>query len=272
MVIQNNKDVFAIAKINISNGIHTIIVRVVSAIGSTPRDKNAIMLIDEYSTYDTIGGGQLEWIVVQKARSLLGTNFEPFTQIIPLGPEINQCCGGKMKLEYCELNETSFKEILDVTSKTEHSIPNIYIFGAGHTGKELAIGFSRLPVKTICIDTRNEALIGLEDICETHCTPLPEELLRAAPKNSVFIILTHDHTLDFILTAEALSRQDARYVGMIGSVTKKAVFKKWLKQNNFDASHFSKLICPIGKSTIKDKRPQIIAALTISEVLKTIIA
>lgn len=270
MVTPSKNGLIAIAQLNIVKGIHTVIVRVANATGSTPRDKNAIMLIEAEATHDTIGGGRLEWIVIQKARSVLGKTFKPFTEIIPLGPEINQCCGGKMELEFTELNETSLKGILAATSKNEPGIPTVYIFGAGHTGTELAIGFSRLPLKTICIDTRENALIDLEDICETVCTPLPEEVLRAAPKNSAFIILTHDHNLDFMLTAEALLRKDAAYVGMIGSATKKAVFKNWMKQYNYEISHFSKLICPIGKSEIKDKRPNIIAALTISEVLRTI--
>lgn len=268
--MQNNKNLTARAEANIAKGIQTIIVHVVSAIGSTPRDKNAVMLIDANSTYDTIGGGQLEWIVVQKARSLLGTDFSNFTLTIPLGPEINQCCGGKMKLEFSSLNEATLKQMLDCTLKTEPNKPNIYIFGAGHTGTELAFGFSRLPVNTYCVDTRQNALNALENICQTICTPLPEDVIKAAPKNSAFIILTHDHNLDFMLTALALSRNDAAYVGMIGSATKKSVLKKWITQNDYDLAHFSNLTCPIGKSEIKDKRPNIIAALTIAEVLKSI--
>lgn len=271
MNIKNNNDLFVIAEANIANEIDTIIVRVVGATGSTPRDKNAIMLIETDDTHDTIGGGQLEWIVIQKARSVLGNSFEPFKETILLGPEINQCCGGRMELEYSVLSKISIKEAFDTISKSEPDLPNVFIFGAGHTGTELAIGFSRLPVKIICIDTRKDALTKLENICKTICTPLPEEIIRNAPINSGFIILTHDHNLDFMLTAEALTRKDAAYVGMIGSATKKAVFKNWIAKNDYDISIFSNLICPIGKSVIKNKRPTIIAALTIAEVLKRLL-
>ena len=40
------------------------------------------------------------------------------------------------------------------------------------------------------------------------------------------IILTHDHALDFLLAAEALSRHDLSYIGMIGSQDLKVVTKR----------------------------------------------
>lgn len=268
MKIEKTHDLPEVAKTNIERGIETIIVRVVAISGSTPRGLNAIMLVDTDSTHDTIGGGQLEWIATQKARSVMGSNFKPFIISIPLGPEINQCCGGKMDLEFSKLTNASLNETLDLLTKEDSAKPNIYIFGAGHTGTELAMGFARLPVNLICVDTRKEALKTVEDYCETIYTPIPEEIIRSAPSKSSFIILTHDHNLDFMLTAEALTRKDAAYIGMIGSATKKAVLKSWMEKNGFGSALLSKLTCPIGKSKIKDKRPQIIAALTISEVLQ----
>jgi hypothetical protein len=54
--------------------------------------------------------------------------------------------------------------------------------------------------------------------------------VRAAPPGSAFVILTHDHALDFLLSAEALGRGDAAYVGMIGSATKRAAFRAWCRR------------------------------------------
>lgn len=263
MNTKQNHPLFDVASKNLSKNIATIIVRITNAVGSTPRDKNTIMLVCETEIHDTIGGGQLEWVVVQKARNILGAPFEPFTQSIPLGPQINQCCGGRVDLEFSMLTEASLTKAF--TWQREQ--PNIYIFGAGHTGRELVNCFTRLPVNLFCIDTRNETLKPLQNLCETICTPLPEDIIKNAPSDSSYIILTHDHHLDFLLTAEALKRTDAAYVGMIGSKTKKSTFAKWMMQNDYDASLITNLICPIGKTTIKDKRPNIIAALTTSEVL-----
>ena len=63
---------------------------------------------------------------------------------------------------------------------------------------------------------------------ERVLTPLPEEIVRRAPPGSAFVVLTHDHALDFLIVREALARGDAAYVGMIGSRTKRVSFLRWL--------------------------------------------
>ena len=56
-------------------------------------------------------------------------------------------------------------------------------------------------------------------------------MVRDAPAGSAFVVLTHDHALDFLIVAEALKREDAAYVGMIGSKTKKATFRSWYPED-----------------------------------------
>lgn len=105
--------------------------------------------------------------------------------------------------------------------------------------------------------------------------PHPEmaELMRrcmrgeAAPAGSSFVILTHDHALDFLIAAEALKRPDAAYVGMIGSKTKRATFRNWLSREVGQPDLFENLICPIGGTAVKDKRPAVIATLAASEIM-----
>ena len=102
----------------------------------------------------------------------------------------------------------------------------------------------------------------------TRLTPMPEEMVRQAPAGSAFVVLTHDHALDFLIVAEALKRPDAAYVGMIGSKTKKATFKSWyLKTAGGTEAAFSRLVSPIGGDKVKDKRPAVIAALAAAEIM-----
>ena len=84
---------------------------------------------------------------------------------------------------------------------------------------------------------------------------------------SSFVILTHDHALDFLIAAEALKRPDAAYVGMIGSKTKRATFKSWLLREIGNPDLFENLVCPIGGTAIKDTRPTVIAALATAEIM-----
>ncbi|TIO39832.1 MAG: xanthine dehydrogenase accessory protein XdhC, partial [Mesorhizobium sp.] len=86
-------------------------------------------------------------------------------------------------------------------------------------------------------------------------------------------ILTHDHALDFLIVAEALKRDDAAYVGMIGSKTKKATFKNWfLKSDEGSEAQFNRLVSPIGGNAVKDKRPPVIAALAAAEIMTALVS
>lgn len=78
------------------------------------------------------------------------------------------------------------------------------------------------------------------------------------------MILTHDHALDFLLAAEALRRMDAPYIGMIGSKTKLAQFRRFARAQGLDTD---RLTCPIGAGWSRDKRPEIIAAFTAAELI-----
>src|SRR5690606_37041309 len=100
----------------------------------------------------------------------------------------------------------------------------------------------------------------------TKLTPVPEEVVASAPPGSAFVVLTHEHSLDFLIVAAALAREDAAYVGMIGSKTKKATFRSWyLKTAGGSQAAFQRLVSPIGGDTVVDKRPPVIAALAAAE-------
>jgi xanthine dehydrogenase accessory factor len=146
--------------------------------------------------------------------------------------------------------------------------PHILIFGGGHVGHALAAAFALLPVRPVVVETRADALDGISAAVETRLTPVPEEMVREAPPNSAFVVLTHDHALDFLIVAEALKRGDAAYVGMIGSKTKKATFKSWfLKTAGGTEDEFARLVSPIGGDAVRDKRPAVIAALAAAEIM-----
>ncbi|MFK7902659.1 MAG: xanthine dehydrogenase accessory protein XdhC, partial [Nitratireductor sp.] len=195
----------------------SIVVRIIIAKGSTPREQDAVMIVSSGETFGSIGGGKLEWLAMKKARELIETKSieegQPINQSVSLGPEIDQCCGGHVELEYTLLT----KDALEALLATDLNMPHIYVFGAGHVGAKLVKLFAQLPVHLKCIDTRKPLLEGVSEYCETICTALPEAQIKEAPSNSVFIVTTNEHQLDFLLTAEALAKKDAAYVGMIGS-------------------------------------------------------
>jgi xanthine dehydrogenase accessory factor len=248
-----------------AGGVPTVIVRVRSTKGSAPRDAGAFMAVTADAATGTIGGGQLEWLAIARAREILGGKSAAGEADFALGPELGQCCGGRSRLGFEMLDAAMLAHLQSERAAEQSAHPLVHVFGAGHTGLALARALAPLPVRCILIDTRGQALAGVEG--ETVHAAMPEDIVRSAPAGSAFVAMTHEHHLDFLVMAEALARRDAAYCGMIGSKTKRAVFAHWLADAGHPVTLAERLTCPIGGDAVRDKRPETIAALTAAEIL-----
>lgn len=241
-------------------------VALVQVLGSSPRNAGTEMFVAPGETLGTIGGGQLEYMMVDEARSLLARGTGRTTREVPLGPEIGQCCGGHVTVDIHRMGAEDRAQALALAGREAEARPHVYIMGAGHVGRALAGFFAQLPVRTVLVDTRAEELALCQAPVEYRNTALPEAEITAAPPLSAFIVLTHDHALDFLLTAEALARGDAAYVGLIGSATKRVKFRNWCRDHG-GGQPIDGLTCPIGAGGSDDKRPEVIAAFVVAEVM-----
>lgn len=239
---------------------------IVRTIGSSPRNSDTEMFISETDTLGTIGGGQLEYLVINHSKKMIAENIKKDILKISLGPEIGQCCGGKVEVSLSEMYEKDKCLALNRFDKKDKNLPHVYVMGAGHVGRALALQLQHLPVRCVLIDSRVDELAKCSADVETRLSAIPEEDIKSAPRGSAYVILTHDHALDFILCGAALDRHDAKYVGMIGSKTKRVKFKKWY-QVNYDNNLIRDFTCPIGNVKNQDKRPSIIASFVAAEVI-----
>ena len=235
--------------------------------GSSPRDAGTVMLISPTRTLGTIGGGALEYMVIDRARQVLRDGLGTDSLDVPLGPEIGQCCGGRVQVSMAVVTSEKARDIVGRARAEQAGYPAVYVFGAGHVGHALASALALLPVRTVVVDTRPDELTGFPVGVLTRAVALPEAVLREAPPGSAFVVLTHDHALDFLLAAEALKRTDAAYIGMVGSRTKRAKFTSWYKETGGDLRVLDRLISPIGADGLGDKRPAVIAALAAAEIM-----
>jgi len=136
----------------------------------------------------------------------------------------------------------------------------LLMFGAGHIGVAIADRLPRLPFRLAWFDSR--ANRNFPGVSMQHDDAQVALALEAEPGAAV-LIFTHDHGLDYRLTAAALSSQ-ASFVGLIGSATKRARFLSRLKAEGIDAA---RLTCPIGIAGIPDKQPDVIAIAVIAQLL-----
>lgn len=247
------------------------LVTVETAKGSTPRDAGAWMVVGPQATLGTIGGGQLEYMAIDAARAMLARGDDRQELDIPLGPEIGQCCGGRTLLSVARLDGAGWAALRARAVDERMALPEVLIFGAGHVGRALGAALALLPVRPVLVDQRMDELHLAGPGMDVLLTPLPEETVRGARKGTVYVILTHDHALDFLIAREALARGDAAYVGMIGSRTKRVSFERWLAESGQGVGTDA-LVSPIGAAGRPDKRPEVIAAFVAAEIMGAVIA
>ena len=126
--------------------------------GSAPRNSGTEMFVSATTCLGTIGGGQLEFRAIAAARSLLDSPQSATDLTIPLGPEIGQCCGGRVTLTLQQLDRLKTAHSLQKVALFDQALPHIYIFGAGHVGRALAAALQALPVSICLIDSRQAEL------------------------------------------------------------------------------------------------------------------
>ncbi|TCO71730.1 xanthine dehydrogenase accessory protein XdhC [Rhodovulum euryhalinum] len=242
-----------------------ILVRLNGVRGSAPREKGAWMLVAGDAVHGTVGGGRVELAGIEAARAMLVSGEAGRRIEITLGPETGQCCGGRIALALTCLGAKARASLLREVRTEGDARPHVILLGAGHVGRALAGLLVQMPVRTVLVDSRADQIAQAPAAAEARLTPLPEAEIRAAPPGSAFVILTHDHGLDFLLAAEALGRGDAAYVGLIGSQSKRARFLRFLAERGGGPA--DGLTCPIGAAGTGDKRPAVIAAFALAEIM-----
>lgn len=101
------------------------LVTVVMADGSTPREAGARMVVGPQGDFSgTIGGGTLEWRAIALAQGALARpDSEPFSRrSFALGPELGQCCGGRVELAI-ELFGAAEKDEVAALAEREAAAP-----------------------------------------------------------------------------------------------------------------------------------------------------
>jgi xanthine dehydrogenase accessory factor len=230
-----------------------VIATVVAYAGSVPRDTGSKMVISDTSQFDTIGGGNLEYQVIQMARDGLKNQTQHLhIERFALSADLGQCCGGAVQI--------LFEYFLTQT-------PTVAIFGAGHVSIALSNILSKLPCHVNVIDNRADWISKLNQTnsndpihrIETHCLADPTSMITSLPDNTYIVIMTQDHGLDFELARHCLEEQRFPYVGMIGSEGKNQRFRYRLHEQLSNSSLLDQFTCPIGLSNIKGKLPMQVA-------------
>ena len=88
----------------VNGGRPCVLVTVAHIAGSAPREPGARMIVTDTGVMGSIGGGNLEFEAIGIARSRLdataASEDRRFIELFPLGPMLQQCCGGAVFLHF----------------------------------------------------------------------------------------------------------------------------------------------------------------------------
>jgi len=280
--------------------------------GSSPREAGARMVVRPSGGFHgTIGGGALEFAALEAANEALRRGRGPaLRRSLALGPELGQCCGGRVEwrvetFDKRDLDELSTLAIaeggasaalsarLDPDGRIQRTLGlsagerklmrldgdgwteqlgatarSVYLFGAGHVGRALALALAPLPFAVRWIDPRRDAFPAHApaNVTLIHAPEPPGEL-TSAPDRALIVVMTHSHGLDLEIVAEALRVERFGYVGLIGSATKRARFLSQMRAAGLTEVQLARLVCPIGVPGLESKDPAAIAASTAVQLL-----
>lgn len=145
---------------------------------------------------------------------------------------------------------------------------NIAVFGAGHVGTAVVNALSDLDCNIRWVDSRAKMFRKVPVNVRAIDAQDPALEVAAMPADSFYLVMTHSHALDFDICDRILRRRDARYCGLIGSLSKRRRFEKRYRQQGMSQAVIDQLVCPIGVDGISGKKPAEIAVSAAAEILK----
>ncbi|MDQ4215298.1 xanthine dehydrogenase accessory protein XdhC [Microbacterium capsulatum] len=257
-----------------SRRIPAVIVTLATVRGHAPRNGGAKMVVSPDALHGTVGGGNLEQTAIEQARRMLADgSAEPELLTLTLSDKAVteygvQCCGGEV---------TMLLEPIRV-------VPAVAIFGLGHVGLELARILARHEIELTLVDSRAEMLdpsrLGVpgergilgDAVAQVRVVhaPVPEAALVELTPGAHVLVMTHDHVEDLAIVDLALRTEGIGSIGLIGSASKWARFRKKLHELGQTDEDLARVTTPIGIPEVPGKQPAAIAVSVAARILQLI--
>jgi xanthine dehydrogenase accessory factor len=221
-----------------------VLCTIVEIKGSSPGKTGFRMIVfPDKKTIGTVGGGAIEGKVIQDALKIFESNenalheyvlnekkelVEEDVEIVPM------MCNGSVKIYYEVFGNS----------------PNVYLFGGGHVGQELAKILPGLGYFVYLIDNR-------EEFANRDKNPHANKIELAnyidysnnfEPKPDSFaLIITHGHTFDYDILKTLIKRKlKMKYIGVIASKSKAQKMKNKLLEELGEGITLENVHSPVG--------------------------
>ena len=223
-----------------SAGAPFVVVILVEALGSTPQDTGAKMLVTPVGLQaGTVGGGRIEAKAIAAAQDLLAqtaqAQCEPRFVTWTLKGDVGMTCGGSVKLYF------------EPHAARGHAW-SIAVFGAGHITQALLPVLQPLPCVIHVYDTRPDWVARIRPSWNIHALEVPDlpSIIETLPADTFLLCMTQGHSTDRPILSRALKTKQFPYIGCIGSKAKAAVLRRELVNDGVPAERAQDFFCPVG--------------------------
>jgi len=242
-----------------ARGTRAALAIIIACEGAAPRKDAVKMLISEDGRQiGNVGGGLVEADVVRQAKEVMDTGKPKLLSFDLSGIDHDEralVCGGTMRI------------YIDPVLPD----PELVIFGAGHVAKAVADSAASAGFRVTVFDDRAkyataERFPGAKVVFVRDSENWEAELdvLNLTSSSYVFVATQRPKTDRVCLRRALLS--PARYIGMLGSLTKTKILLEALRQAGVDPEQFSRIFIPAGLD-IGSETPEEIAASIIPELI-----
>ena len=242
-----------------AGGTRAALAIIIAHKGASPRKDAVKMLVcEDGRQIGNVGGGPVEADVVRQAKEVMDTGQPKLLSFDVSGIDHDEralVCGGSMQI------------YIDPVLPD----PELVVFGAGHVAR--AVAQAALPVgfRVTVLDDRAKYVtaerfpdaktILVED---SEHWEAAVDALNLTSSSYVFVATQRPKT-DRACLKRAL-RSPARYIGMLGSLTKTKIILEALQKEGVDPAQFSRIFIPAGLD-IGSETPEEIAASIVPELI-----
>lgn len=133
--------------------------------GSAPREAGARMIVGPDRVAGTVGGGNLEFLLIDQARRLMASDRHVLQQDYPLGPLLAQCCGGRVRVLVERLDAESRAWLAAVA--THEAAGALYVLRGevvdGRVLRGVSAGWARSAAEGVALFDADGAAAGRRD-------------------------------------------------------------------------------------------------------------
>lgn len=218
------------------DGVEAVVVTIAAVRGSVPGQVGAKAVVSRDGLIaGNLGGGKVEARAIQQAIDLLQTQESCRFHTWNLQRDIGMTCGGEMTF--------LFEKVAPLPSW------HIAVFGAGHVSQALVPLLATLACRVDVFDPRAEWLARFAPMDRVTCHQIAafEDGVDYLTPASFLLSITQGHACDRPVLRDALRKfPELPFVGVIGSISKRAVILRELADDGISSSSLQRVHCPIG--------------------------